>query len=114
MKVVIYRFIHFYSFIPSKLGEREVCPSLVDQNSSGANLGRKKKPDIQDIQLVLVLCSIYSYVRIDIITFEICLHLQQLAPAKQAKVMQEFQKQSAQMDMTVVFFDIILFLLVLS
>lgn len=27
--------------------------------------------------------------------------LQQMAPAKQAKVIQEFQKQSAQMDMTV-------------
>ena len=29
------------------------------------------------------------------------LHFQQMAPAKQAKVIQEFQKQSAQMDMTV-------------
>lgn len=55
----------------------------------------------------------WSLCKDDIITFQICLHLQQLAPAKQAKVMQEFQKQSAQMDMTVIFFDIILFLLVL-
>jgi hypothetical protein len=30
-----------------------------------------------------------------------CAFLQQMAPAKQMKIMQEFQKQSAQMDMTV-------------
>jgi hypothetical protein len=32
----------------------------------------------------------------------VCFSFQQMAPAKQAKVIKEFQKQSAQMDMTVI------------
>ena len=35
--------------------------------------------------------------------YHLCFPLQQMAPAKQAKVIKEFQKQSAQLDMTVIF-----------
>lgn len=44
------------------------------------------------------LCFNLDYTEI-IILFS----FQQMAPAKQAKVIKEFQKQSAQMDMTVIY-----------
>ena len=44
---------------------------------------------------------------------ELILFTQQMEPAKQAKVMQEFQRQSAQMDMTVSHFLTLPFILVL-
>lgn len=43
----------------------------------------------------------YLKVYVNVIDISFGFYFQQMAPAKQAKVIKEFQKQSAQMDMTV-------------
>lgn len=55
------------------------------------NMGNEKQ------KLVVLFISFPS----SILTVRDLSYVQQMDPAKQAKVMQEFQRQSAQMDMTV-------------